>query len=156
MRTVNDQNRQIFQKLASFVRGLGWTPLVRSVVLVKSHDGVCSIARWYESGDETQCQIYINEQPCICAAVYAHRFGLCSGWYPLSIAEDGSITSTVTSIEDRLSRDSFESAKNRRLFRNRFPECGGYTARYLRRVGEPYDFYGRSRTSRLAERKKND
>ncbi len=82
---------------------------------------------WYSTSD-TKFFMQINEHPMgqvetYAAAVYADRYGICTGWHRFRLVDNDEIVA----LRPWLNRRQFKDRKWRREFRARHPEC--YLAR---------------------------
>jgi hypothetical protein len=108
-----------FKRLRDFAAALGWHGLE-----MRQHpwdDG--KVVTWYATNDR-KFFLQINEHPCFqtktySAAVYAKRYGICTGWHCFELA-DGDAAATLAPW---LSRRQFKEREWRRNFKICHPEC---------------------------------
>mgnify|MGYP001135443038 FL=1 len=81
------------------------------------------VVTWYSTSDR-KFFLQINEHPVgqaetYAAAVYADRYGICTGWHGFRLGDDAGIAS----LGRWLRRDQFKDRRWRREFQLRHPEC---------------------------------
>ena len=108
-----------FAQLRVFARALGW----RGLDMWQHVDNSGTIITWYSTSDE-KFFLQINEHPVgqtetYAAAVYADRYGICTGWHTFTLA-DGESADLLTPW---LHRRPFKDRNWRRAFCTRHPEC---------------------------------
>lgn len=86
-----------------------------------SADGL--VVTWYSTTDP-KFFLQINEHPIgqaetYAAAVYADRYGICTGWHRFRLGDDAGIAS----LGRWLRRQQFKDRRWRREFQLRHPEC---------------------------------
>jgi hypothetical protein len=135
--------------LRSFSRKLGWKSLRIQQHFSSVDDqrqfGVEPVITWYVTGQfdgkPSDFFFQINEHPIgqtetYCAAVYAMRFRICSGWHTFRIAVDDE--AELARLEPWLHRRWFESLTARREYRRIHPECATYSWTRIQKDGPPF------------------
>lgn len=138
------RNGKPFVTVKHFALELGWPGLRMRQVL----DGDKTIT-WYVAGkaegSRNDLFVQINECPIgqtitYTAAVYAIRYGLCSGWHSMTLSADPTrITSEVERLDAWLHRRWFDTLAARRQFRSLHPECAGWSWSRIGRERLPYE-----------------
>lgn len=103
------------------------------------------VITWYEAGDcdglENDFFLQFNENPIgqtrsYAAAVYAIRFHIFTGWHSFRLSSHlKADASEIGRLDPWLHRRWFETSTARRDFRNRHPECVGYSWKRIRQEG---------------------
>jgi hypothetical protein len=131
-----------FELLKQFAALLGWGELEQFQHAVRNVPGLKGevLITWYESGSFEDILFQINELPSLCAAVYAVRFRICTGWHAFELHGDlSSLRAETDRLDEWLNRRWFDTIEGRRTFRKRHPECAGYTLTKLRKQGPPHE-----------------
>jgi len=128
--------------LRTFTRLLGWRNLRRNRHVVPKDEHCLPAGTeiiWYTCGDYDDVILQINGAPSWRAAVYAIRYGICTGWHEFTLATDVQrIGTEAQRLDQWLHRRWFSSRLRRADFRRVHPECASYSWRRLRREGPPY------------------
>jgi hypothetical protein len=129
-----------FRCLQRLIRLLGWSNLrVDRHVIRETRPR--QVIRWYYIGSEDSILLQINENPPWHAAVYAIRYGLCTGCHKFFPYEDiGRLRKEAERLGEFLSFEWFATPMKRREFRVRHPECARYTWSRIRKEGVPYRY----------------
>lgn len=131
--------------LKRFSLNLGWPRLrLRQQVL---DDG--KAITWYVAGKAEGSRgdlfLQINECPIgqtstYTAAVYAIRYGLCSGWHSMRLSADAARHEReVERLDAWLHRRWFDTLAGRRQYRSLRPECTGWSWSRIGRERLPYE-----------------
>lgn len=121
------------QDIAMLAEELGWqAPQMFSHT---TPDGEQVI--WYECGDSTYEAglLQINLLPCVSACVFAFKFEVCSGWYPLELPLKAEL---LPQIKDWLHFDHFRNQDAIDCYVAMHPECAHHTWDAQRELGPPY------------------
>ena len=107
------------EQLRAFALSLGW----RGLDMWQHADDDGSLITWYSTPD-VKFFLQINEHPVgqsekYAAAVYADRYGICTGWHTFALGNGES----VSLLTPWLQRRSFKDRAWRRAFCERHPEC---------------------------------
>lgn len=104
---------------------------------------------WYVAGNAEGSRhdlfLQINECPIgqtvtYTAAVYAVRYGLCSGWHSVTLSTDPTHNDAeVKRVDAWLHRRWFDTLAGRRQYRSRHPECTGWSWSRIARERLPYE-----------------
>lgn len=113
-----DSTKPLMQ-LRAFAGALGWHGL--EMWQHTWDDG--RIVTWYETTDR-KFFLQVNEHPCYqtetySAAVYAGRYGICTGWHSFKLADPDA----SSALAPWLNRCQFKDRVWRREFKKRHPEC---------------------------------
>jgi hypothetical protein len=143
---VSEAAEKPLAALNRFAAALGWQDL-----RISQHRWLCGetlvTTTWYESGTaegrRSDLFLQINEAPngqtvTYVGAVYAMRYGICTGWHPFTLVDDAELTAESSKVEGWLHRHWFDSLAMRRDFRQRHPECAKYSWSRIREQGPPY------------------
>ncbi len=128
--------------LQEFAAILGWPELIGYQHRVDSPSSNYHgrLVKWYESGSLERLLFQINEQPCLCAAVFALRYRICSGWHAFDYSTRSSrIRAEAARLAPWLARCNFDGVNARRAFRIQHPECSNYSLKRVRDCGLPFD-----------------
>jgi len=136
-------NNKKIKCLRRFTLLLGWHDLRARCHEIKTNNREKqpyeNVIRWYESGALDDIYFQINDSPCWCAAVYAIRFRICTGWHKFILSEnDITIISESQRLHSLLAREWFVSLEATRRFRVAHPDCTGWTWKRLGEYGPPY------------------
>lgn len=125
---------KIKQDIVVLTKALGWKAPRELSQAVPDGDLII----WYESGDrdyETGL-LQINLRPCLTACVYAFKYGVCSGWYPLELPVKAEAWSDV---KDWLHFDNFRNQDAVDAYIAKHPECAHHTWDIQAKQGPPYN-----------------
>lgn len=105
--------------LRAFARALGWRGLDMWQHMMDNGD----IVIWYQTSDR-KFFVQINENhvgqtDTYAVAVYADRYGICTGWHTFELSDDRSAESLIAWLQRR----QFKDRSWRRDFCLRHPEC---------------------------------
>src|SRR5687768_5379528 len=103
--------RKPYRRLIAFADALGW----HGLRMWQNRD-TATVATWYATTDR-KCFLQINEHPIgnestYAAAVYASRYGICTGWHRFTLSDQ----QPELHLKDWLSRRHFRNLRLRRLF----------------------------------------
>jgi hypothetical protein len=90
---------------------------------------------WYDTNPpdaRSGCFLQINILPSLCAAVYAVRYRLFTGWHYVAYGDDAVRRDEVARLDSRLHNRWFTSPERRRDLRRAHPECAGFSWKKLR------------------------
>lgn len=109
-----------YSQIIAFAGALGWRGLQ-----MWQHDLDGRIITFYATTDP-KFFLQVNEHPVGCtvthvAAVYAHRYGICTGWHVFNTTD----RDASHRLAEWLRRSQFRDAQWRRSFKRRHPECCG-------------------------------
>jgi hypothetical protein len=138
-----------YETLKVFARQWGWKPLRNRSFKIDLHKSGMrrSIVYYYAGRDDWSRRdvfyLQINECPIgqqrqYSAAVYAPRYGLCSGWHCFRLSKRQPDRERIESLIDVVGRHHFVSPAARRAFRKMYPECAGFPRRRPPRFGAPH------------------
>lgn len=122
-----------------FVRLLGWSPVRLYTHRFPVDGGPASglTVRWIESGDRETLVLHVNFGEYSCAAVYALRYRIVSGWHRYVIRSEAAAAREAKRLAPWLAFDRFATPEARREFRRLHPECAGYSWFRVRTQGLP-------------------
>jgi hypothetical protein len=130
--------------LRSLWRLLGWPDLHRerrSFARISGQRNSNETITWYESGDLDDVYLIVNRRPVWCAAVYAIRFRIFSGWREFYLSADPAVREAEANrLSPWLARQSFISRESRREYRKSNPECSHWSWRRVREAGMQFRF----------------
>jgi hypothetical protein len=120
---------------------LGWPDLVLAEHRING-EAVAglddNIVRWYYHETPDGVMFQINEMPTWCAAVYAVRYRICTGWHEFVLYDEKLLLEQEADrLRSLLHIDWFTSFERRQVFRSIHPECTGYTWKRIREAGLP-------------------
>lgn len=141
-----------FHLAKRFAKMLGWQSLRRLQHTSRhfaGNSGPPDVFIWYEAGQignpRTDCFLQLNEwgadstKVMYSGAVYAVRYRICTGWHNIGpLQDEPSTTALAKEWQQWFDRRIFLSLRGRRQFRERHPECAGYSWTTIRRAGPPY------------------
>ena len=136
-----------FPLLKQFVEQLGWHGLrIQESVSPPGHSIPEGLSRYFYTIGEMDDAVYVQINPQLefhprlfAMSVYAMRYRLCSGWHAFLLSASSSVQSDeLAKIEPWTGHTHFGSQAARRDYRQRHPECAGYSWRRIRTVGAPY------------------
>ena len=133
----------LFPIVSRFARLLGWKDLESNTHTysrkAKSGETIVRVVRWFDYTSADDLRLQINETPCLSAAVYAIRFKICSGYYPILLDDEwANVNDEAERLRSRLHRSCFTTQRARREFRKQWPQCTGFTWTRLREQGAPF------------------
>lgn len=131
---------QLIASAEAFADYLGWPTLElcehQIPADVQARIGGPPSVWWFEATWIPGVWLQVNQQ-FLSAAVYAVRFRLVSGWYPLELASPKQARREADALHSRLAFEWFSTPAGRKQLRARHPECKGYTNAQLRERGAP-------------------
>jgi hypothetical protein len=134
-------SQELIASAEAFAGQLGWPQLrLREDLIpadVQARYGCAPSVWWFEADWIPGVWLQLNQYP-LSAAVYAVRFRLVSGWYPLELASPKQARREAETLHSRLALEWFSTPEGRKQLRARHPECKGYTWPRLREEGPPY------------------
>jgi hypothetical protein len=134
-----DKHKKELSLLRSLWRLLGWSDLHReqhSFARLSSGRNSDETFTWYETGDLDDVYLIVNRSPVWCAAVYAIRFRIFSGWHEFDLSADRAAQEAEANrLSPWLERRWFMNPDSRREYRKRNPECSQWTWRRIRESG---------------------
>ncbi|MFO0898912.1 MAG: hypothetical protein U0836_15920 [Pirellulales bacterium] len=132
---------QLIAAAEAFADYLGWPRLElcehQIPADVQARIGGPPAVWWFEATWIPGVWLQLNQHP-VSAAVYAVRFRLVSGWYPLELASPDEARREAETLHSRLACEWFTTPAGRKQLRARHPECKGYRWARLREEGPPY------------------
>ncbi len=138
---MNRPSPELIASAEAFADHLGWPGLEllehRIPADVQARLGCAAWVWWFEAAWIPGVWLQLN-QHLLSAAVYAVRFRVVSGWYPLELASPEQARQESEALHSRLAFEWFSTPAGRKQLRARHPECKGYTWPRLRERGAPY------------------
>ena len=138
---------EAFLGLQQFVEQLGWHGLrIQESVSPPAHSIPDGLSRYFYTIGEMDDGLYVQINPkpefhprLFAMSVYAMRYRICSGWHAFLLPPTSSVQNEeLAKIEPWTGHARFDSQSARRDYRQRHPECAGYSWRRIRSEGPPY------------------
>ena len=138
---MNRPSPHLIASAEAFANRWGWSGLAlhehRIPADVRGRIGGAASVWWFEAALAPSVCLQLNQHR-LSAVVYAVRFRLVSGWYPLELASPKQARCEADALHSRLACEWFSTPTGRKQLRARHPECKGYTNAQLGERGAPY------------------